>query len=87
MERIVHPTDRGQITIPKAIRDALHIAPETPLTIRQEASRIIIEPLSGFDRLARQLAAEAERQGLTPEALTAAVERIRQEVWEHTSPS
>lgn len=82
MERIIRPTERGQVTIPKAMRDALHIDHETPLTIRQDATRIIIEPLSGFERLARQLAAEALRQGLTPDALTQEVERVRQELWD-----
>ncbi|CAB3391274.1 AbrB/MazE/SpoVT family DNA-binding domain-containing protein [Kyrpidia spormannii] len=82
MERIVHPTERGQVTIPKNIREALHISADTPLVIRQEGTRIIIEPLSGLDRLTRKLEQEAKIRGISPEDLVAEVERVRQEFFD-----
>ncbi|ATY84499.1 AbrB family transcriptional regulator [Kyrpidia spormannii] len=82
MERIVHPTERGQITIPKSIREALRISADTPLVIRQEGTRIIIEPLSGLDRLTRKLEQEAKIRGMSPEDLVAEVESVRQEFFD-----
>lgn len=82
MERIVHPTERGQVTIPKNIREALHISADTPLVIRQEGTRIIIEPLSGLDRLTRKLEQEAKIRGISPEDLVAEVESVRQEFFD-----
>ncbi|WP_035452185.1 AbrB/MazE/SpoVT family DNA-binding domain-containing protein [Alicyclobacillus herbarius] len=70
MERIVHPTERGQETIPKNIREALHISTDTPLAIRQEGTRIIIKPLSGLERLTRKLEHEAKVRGISPEDWT-----------------
>lgn len=82
MERIVHPTERGQVTIPKNIRQALHISADTPLAIRQEENRIIIEPLSGLEQLTRQLEREAMARGITFEDLTNEVERVRAELFD-----
>jgi AbrB family looped-hinge helix DNA binding protein len=82
MERIVHPSERGQVTIPKNIREALRISVDTPLIIRQEHSRIIIEPLSGLERLTRKLEHEALVRGISQEELAAEVERVRQELFE-----
>ncbi|ATY86196.1 AbrB family transcriptional regulator [Kyrpidia spormannii] len=81
MERIIHPTERGQVTIPKNIREALHISADTPLVIRQEGRRIIIEPVSGLELLTRQLEHEAKTRGISPEELVAEVERVRQELF------
>lgn len=36
--------DRGRITIPKWIRDALHIEPGEEVEIREEGEKIVIEP-------------------------------------------
>ncbi len=82
MERIVHPTERGQVTIPKNIREALQISSDTPLAIRQEEMRIIIEPLSGLERLTRRLEHEAKVRGVSPEDLSDEVERVRQELFD-----
>lgn len=43
---IVSPMDRGQITLPKSIRDALDITPDTLLNIVLDGRRILVQPLS-----------------------------------------
>ena len=42
---IVTPMERGQITLPKAMREKLDIKPGTPLNVTLERKRITIEPL------------------------------------------
>lgn len=46
---IVYPMTRGQITIPKKIRDELGIRPDTPLAIEQVGDQIHITPLRSFN--------------------------------------
>lgn len=42
---IVTPMARGQITIPKEIRDKLGIKPGTPLNVTLEVNKIVVQPL------------------------------------------
>ncbi len=42
---IVKTLGKGQVVIPKAVREDLHIKPGTPLMLRVEADRIVLEPL------------------------------------------
>ena len=42
---IVTTSSRGQIVIPKAIRDTLHIGPGQKLTIKAEKDYAVIRPL------------------------------------------
>ncbi len=44
-KQVIRLTDCGQVTIPKSIRQALRISPETPLCFRQVDSCIVIEPV------------------------------------------
>ncbi len=39
-------TSKGQVVIPKPIRDALHIRPGTQFTVTAEGNRIILETLT-----------------------------------------
>ena len=43
--------DRGQVTIPKPLRDSLGITPKTVLDFREEDGRLIVEKTSQTDPL------------------------------------
>jgi antitoxin PrlF len=64
-------TDKGQVTIPKAIRDAAGVAPGSEVAFSLEGSRIVITPLASAvrdDRRARLRAAAARVRGtMAPE--------------------
>ena len=66
MERLVRPTERGQVTIPKNIRKVLHISAGTPLVTRQKESRIIQCP----DVTMHSLALIPSQKWYTPHRLT-----------------
>ncbi len=64
-------TDKGQVTIPKHIRDAAGVAPGSEVRFSLEGSRIVITPVSTNlrqDRRAKLKAAAARvRSSLKPE--------------------
>ena len=45
-KNLLRPTSRGQITIPKPIRQKLNFNPDTVLNIGLEGDRIVIRPLN-----------------------------------------
>ncbi len=45
---MVEVYDKGQIVIPKYIRDMLHLVPGTQLNARVEARKIILEPADDY---------------------------------------
>jgi antitoxin PrlF len=67
----VHVTEKGQVTIPKHIRDAAGVAPGSEVAFSLEGSRIVITPVgTGVreDRRAKLRAAAARVRGsLKPE--------------------
>lgn len=42
---IVQPNEKGQVVIPKAIRDALGITPKVPLNVMMSGQTICLSPL------------------------------------------
>ncbi len=64
-------TDKGQVTIPKHIRDAAGVAPGSEVSFSLEGSRIVITPVATGvkdDRRAKLRAAAARvRRSLKPE--------------------
>ncbi|MBI2496307.1 MAG: AbrB/MazE/SpoVT family DNA-binding domain-containing protein [Candidatus Omnitrophica bacterium] len=44
---VVRTLGKGQVVIPKAVRDGLGIKVGTPLVLRVEQRRIVLEPVSG----------------------------------------
>jgi AbrB family looped-hinge helix DNA binding protein len=54
-------SSKGQLVIPAAIRESLGIEPGTRVAIRQEGTRVILEP----ETLAAKLRLIDELQGLT----------------------
>ena len=50
IKHVVKPMQRGQITIPQDIRDAMNITPNTYLWVKmQNNKRIIIQPVDDID--------------------------------------
>jgi len=45
---IVNPNQKGQLVIPKQIRDSLGITPDTPLNIVLRGNGFYIYPISGI---------------------------------------
>lgn len=74
----VSPTSRGQVTIPKRIRDALGLSPKTKLRVYTEAGKVVLEPVSPLDTFLESLEAEARRKGYTREELDREVEAVRE---------
>lgn len=64
-------TDKGQITIPKAVRQAAGVVPGTQVTVRYEEGKIIVEKLANgrsTDRRAQMCQAAARaREGMSAE--------------------
>ena len=79
-ERIVSPTERGQITIPKELRERLNIDYKTKMKVYVEDGRIILEPVSSLDMLLKELETEAKEKGLTKEELYKELDIIREKL-------
>lgn len=76
--KIVSPTERGQITIPKELRERLKINDKTRIKVYLEDNRIILEPISSLDLLLKELEAEAKEKCLTKEELYKELDTIRE---------
>lgn len=74
------PTVRGQITIPKDIREKLDINPKTKLKIYIENNRIIMEPVSKLDLLLRDIEEEAKAKGYSREELSREIDVVREKL-------
>ncbi len=79
-ERIVSPTERGQITIPKELRERLKIDYKTKMKVYLEDNRIILEPVSSLDMLLKEIETEAKEKGLTKEELYKELDIIREKL-------
>ncbi len=79
-EKILSPTERGQITIPKELREQLNIDPNTKIKVYLEENKIVLEPVSSLDLLLKEIEDEANRKGLTKEELNRELEIIREKL-------
>ena len=77
-EKILSPTQRGQITIPKDLRERLKIDCKTKIKVYLEDSRIILEPVSSLDMLLKEIEAEVREKGITQEEVNKELETIRE---------
>lgn len=78
-------TSKGQITIPKAIRDKLKLKEgDKVLFIESEDGRIIIENagLLAFKKLSNEISPEIEKWGVTEYDVAKWFEEVREEKWE-----
>ncbi len=76
----VKPTVRGQITIPKDVRNELGITPNTKLKIYAENNKIVIEPVSHLDILFKEIEEEAKAKGYTEEELNREIDMVREKL-------
>jgi AbrB family looped-hinge helix DNA binding protein len=67
-------TSKGQITIPKTVRDTLELEPGDQVVFRLEGGRAILARTKDFLDLAGTVAVPAEKRG-------AAWDDIRREAW------
>ncbi len=76
----VKPTVRGQITIPKDVRNKLGITPNTKLKVYVENNKIVAEPVSHIDILFKNIEEEAKVKGYTEEELNREIDMVREKL-------
>jgi antitoxin PrlF len=79
-EKHASPTERGQVTIPKSVRDKLGITSKTKLKIYTDNNKIIIEPVPLLDLLLKDIEDEAKSKGYTREELEQEIEVVREKL-------
>ncbi|HSW09758.1 MAG TPA: AbrB/MazE/SpoVT family DNA-binding domain-containing protein [Bacillota bacterium] len=77
---LVSPTPRGQVTIPKRIRDALGLTPKTRLRVYASDGRVVFEPVSPLDGLLGALETEAREKGYSREDVEREVAAVREQL-------
>ena len=48
-EQFIKPTERGQVTIPKEMREKLQINQNTRLRVYVDGNKVVLEPVSPLD--------------------------------------
>ena len=79
--RLVSPTERGQITIPKELREELGITPNTKFRVYVDNRKVVLEPVSTLDALFKELELEAKEKGYTREELNKEIEATRERLY------
>ncbi len=79
--RFVSPTERGQVTIPKEIRQKLRITPTTKLRVYVENNKVVLEPVTSLDVLLKDLVAEAKDKGYTRREIEQEIEAARERLF------
>ena len=75
MEAAAKVTAKGQVTIPKAVRDALGLREGDSVVFRIDGRRAIVAPTRGLLDLAGSVSVPVSKRG-TP------WDKVRQKVWE-----
>ncbi len=81
MERILYPTSRGQITIPKEIRDKLQIDENTKLKILLDKKEIRIQVTNSLDEAVKALVKEVKRKEYKREDIDGMIAEVREEMY------
>lgn len=79
--RFISPTERGQVTIPKEIRQKLRITPTTKLRVYVENNKVVLEPVTSLDVLLKDLVAEAKDKGYTRRDIEQEIEAARERLF------
>ncbi|RPF46622.1 AbrB family looped-hinge helix DNA binding protein [Thermodesulfitimonas autotrophica] len=79
--RFVSPTERGQVTIPKEIRQKLRITPTTKLRVYVENNKVVLEPVTSLEVLLKDLVAEAKDKGYTRREIEQEIEAVRERLF------
>ncbi|MCL5981702.1 MAG: AbrB/MazE/SpoVT family DNA-binding domain-containing protein [Firmicutes bacterium] len=78
--QFVSPTERGQVTIPKEVREKLKITPKTKLRVYVDRDKVVLEPVSPLDLLFNDIETEAREKGYTREDLEREIEMLREQL-------
>lgn len=72
--------EKGQVTIPASIRQALHLSKDSILSVTKVGDGILITPgPSKFDAFAAKFRKEADKKGITLDNLLKELRKIRKE--------
>jgi len=74
---------KGQVTVPKAIRERLNLREGDRVAFLEERGKVILTKASvvALRDLQETIRKEADAQGLTEEELLRELERVREERW------
>jgi AbrB family looped-hinge helix DNA binding protein len=75
--QFVNPTVRGQVTIPKKVREKLKITPNTKLRVYVDNDKVVLELVSPLDLLFNDIEIEAKEKGLTRDDLAKEIDVLR----------
>lgn len=78
-------TSKGQITIPKTVRQALHLQEgDRIIFMEEEHGKMVVKKgaLVAFDEFANAVTQEAKEKGITEEDLFEELKRVRKELWD-----
>ncbi len=83
MTKLVKLSSKGQLTLPKEIREELGLRQGDLLELEKlDQNRYVIAKYTPLRQLARALEEEARRRGYTEKDLMNAVEHVRQQLWQ-----
>lgn len=76
-------TSKGQVTIPKAIRELLQLNEGDRIAFLQEDGKVVISKASviALRELQKVVSKAANEQGITEEDLLEDLEKVRKEMW------
>ncbi|APC07761.1 AbrB/MazE/SpoVT family DNA-binding domain-containing protein [Neomoorella thermoacetica] len=77
-EQFIKPTERGQVTIPKEMREKLQINQNTRLRVYVDGNKVVLEPVSPLDLIFKELEVEAREKGFTRQELDKEIAMVRE---------
>ncbi len=81
-KKLLRPTERGQITIPKEAREKLRITPESRFKVSVSGNKIVYELISPLELAVREIQAEAKAKGYSKKDLENELEQVRKKLFE-----
>ncbi len=80
-KRLLKPTERGQITIPKEARKKLKITPDSRFKVSISGNKIVYELVSPLDLAVREIQAEAKSKGYSKDDLENELEKVKEKLF------
>jgi AbrB family looped-hinge helix DNA binding protein len=81
-KKLLRPTERGQITIPKEAREKLKITPDSRFKVTVSGNKIVYELISPLELAVREIQAEANAKGYSKMDLENELEQVRKKLFE-----
>lgn len=78
-------TSKGQITIPKTVRQSLNLEEgDRIIFIEEEDGKMVVKKgaLVVFDEFANSISQEAKEKGITEDEMMAELKKVRKELWD-----